>query len=248
VDPRLERSLLEAEEEHYWFRARRRIIGDVIRALPLPAGPQLLDVGCGGGRFLLDLAEIGDVAAVEPLPASFSVARSRGVGRVLEADIHSLPFETESFDVVTCLDVIEHVKDDVGGFAAMRRVTRPAGHLVVTVPAYQWLWSDHDRLNHHFRRYNRRTLVRAAVAGGWRPLRWTYFNALLLLPATLYRLVQATPLGRRFAEERVLVETPPLVNRLLEQPLNVEARLLRAGVRIPAGLSLLGVFRRDGDA
>jgi SAM-dependent methyltransferase len=245
MDPRLERSLLEAEEDHYWFRARRRILGDEIRSLPLPARPRILDVGCGGGRFLVDLAEIGDVSAVEPLPTSFEVARGRGVADVRQAGIHDLPFEPHSFDVVTCLDVIEHVRDDIAGFGAMLAMARPGGHLVVTVPAYNWLWSDHDRINHHFRRYDRRQLLRTAVAGGWRPVRTSYFNAFLLPPAIAVRSIERAR-TQRVADERVLVQTPRRISRLLEQPLKLEAAVLRGGRRIPAGLSLLGIFRRDG--
>jgi SAM-dependent methyltransferase len=244
MDPSLERSLLEAEDSHYWFRARRRILGDVIRSLPLPASPRILDVGCGGGRFLIDLAQVGVVSAIEPLPASFEVAQARGVADVRRNGIDDIPFEPHAFDLITCLDVVEHIEDDVGAFRAMREMARPGAHLAVTVPAYQWLWSDHDRINHHFRRYNRRSLDASGVAGGWQPVRWTYFNASLLPPAVLVRSIERAR-HRRVASERVLVHTPPLANRLLHQPLRVEAALLRAGVRLPAGLSLLAVFRNE---
>ena len=244
MDPSLERSLLEEEETHYWFRARRRILGDLIQTLPMPPDPRILDVGCGGGRFLEDLARIGQVAAIEPLPLSYATASARGAADVRQAGIEAIPFERGSFDLVTCLDVIEHVADDVAGFRAMREVARPGAHLIVTVPAYNWLWSDHDRKNHHFRRYNRRSLLASAQAGGWTPGRWTYFNALLLPPAIAVRSIERTR-KRRVADERVLVKTPPLVNRLLLQPLKGEAALLRAGARIPAGLSLLAVFSRS---
>lgn len=246
MDPSLERLLLEAEESHYWFRARRRILGDVIRSLPLPASPRILDVGCGGGRFLLDLAQVGVVSAIEPLPASYEVAQARGVADVRRVGIDAIPFEPHSFDLLTCLDVVEHISDDIAAFRAMRDMARPGGHLVVTVPAYNWLWSDHDRINHHFRRYNRRSLAATAAKGGWQPVRWTYFNASLLPPAIVVRSIERAR-RQRVASERVLVRTPPLANRLLHQPLRVEAALLRAGVRLPAGLSLLGVFRTDAE-
>jgi SAM-dependent methyltransferase len=244
VDPRLEESLLRAEEEHYWFRGRRRTLRRLIGDLPLPPEPEILDVGCGGGRFLLDLAAVGRVSGTEPSPMSFEVARRRGVGEVIQAPIEALPFEPDSFDLLTCLDVIEHVEDDVGGFSAMLRVARPGALLVVTVPAYPWLWSEHDVLNHHFRRYRRRTLVAAAEQAGWQLVQSTYFNFLLLAPAAVYRLLESIGADRlRPASRAVLTETPRLLSRALEQPLRLEATLMAAGVRIPAGLSLLGVFR-----
>jgi SAM-dependent methyltransferase len=249
MDPALERQLLAVEEEHYWFRGRRRIIDETVRSLPLPPIPALLDAGCGGGSTLVDLARIGQVSAIEPSLPSYEKARSRRIGSVLQASLEEMPFSEASFDLATCLDVIEHVRDDVAGLATLRRVVRPGGFLVVTVPAYRWLWSEHDRVNHHYRRYDWGSLSGAAEAAGWTPLRSTYFNSLLLPVAAAYRLVER--LGtRRLADTstKVLTSTPPWLNRALELPLAVEARLLSAGVRIPAGLSLLGVFRSDRPA
>jgi SAM-dependent methyltransferase len=246
VDPAYERQFLAAEEDHYWFRARRRIIDDTIRSLPLPEDPVLLDAGCGGGRSLVELARIGRVSAIEPSPVAYEKASGRGIGRVLRARMEDMPFPERSFDAITCLDVIEHVEDDASGLAALRRVARPGGFLVVTVPAYSWLWSEHDRINHHYRRYDRRSLTRVATAAGWRPLRWSYFNSLLLPAAAVYRLLErlgAKRLSR--TSTKVLTSTPPVLNRALELPLVVEAALMRAGLRIPAGLSLLAVFGAD---
>ena len=244
VDADLELLLLAAEERHYWFRGRRLILDQEVRSLPLPPRPRLLDVGCGGGRFLEDLARIGEVSAVEPSATSLAVARARGVADLHQAPVEALPFPESSFDAITCLDVIEHVSDDVAGFAAMRRVARPGGFLVVTVPAYAWLWGEHDRVNHHHRRYSRRTLLERATRAGWAPIRTSYFNAALLLPAAAYRLVErlGVPVLSRASTE-ILTAPRPSLNRLLEQPLRLEARLLRAGWRLPFGLSLLGLFR-----
>jgi SAM-dependent methyltransferase len=247
VDPALERQLLAAEEDHYWFRARRRIVDDVLRSLPLPSRPELLDAGCGGGRNLVEFARIGRVSAIEPSEPAYEKALARGVGRVVRARIEEMPFAEGSFDVVTCLDVIEHVRDDAAGLATLRRVTRPGGFLVVTVPAYSWLWSEHDRVNHHYRRYNRRSLARVATGAGWRLRRWSYFNSLLLPAAAAYRAIERLGIRRLSrTSARVLTATPARLDRALGPPLAVEARLMRAGVRIPAGLSLLAVFEAPG--
>ena len=245
MNPDLEKSLLKAEEDHYWFRGRRRILWRLISGLPLSSEAEILDVGCGGGRFLIDLASFGAVTATEPSTASFEVARRRGVGEVIQAPIEALDFDGKRFDLITCLDVIEHVQDDVAGFEAMLGTSRPGAFLVVTVPAYRWLWSDHDLLNHHYRRYTHRSLVAAAERAGWQAVRTTYFNALLLPAAAAYRLLDSHGVHRlRPASRTVLTSTPKPLSRLLEQPLGLEARLLARGVRIPAGLSLLAVLRK----
>lgn len=247
MDPRLERQLLAAEEEHYWFRGRRRILDDLLRELPLGDRPALLDAGCGGGRTLVDLARLGEATGLEPSAPSFEKASARGVARVVKATLEEMPFADASFDVVTCLDVIEHVRDDTAAFQALRRVTRPGGYLVVMVPAYSWLWSEHDRVNHHFRRYDERSLLSVAATAGWRPLRSTYFNSLLLPAAAAYRLLERSGVTRlRRTSTKVLTFTPRWLSRLLERPFDAEARWLRKGHRIPAGLSLLAVLQAPG--
>jgi SAM-dependent methyltransferase len=140
--------------------------------------------------------------------------------------------------------VIEHTPDDVRTLTELRRVTRPGGSLVVTVPAYPALWSRHDEVNHHFRRYTRRALRSAAAAAGWRVEYETHFNGVYLLPAALVRLaLRVRPDVQRRSE---LALTPASFDRLLELPLRVEAALIARGVRLPAGLSLLAVLRAPG--
>ena len=116
-----------------------------------------------------------------------------------------------------------------------------AGVLLITVPAYPRLWSSHDELNRHCRRYTRPELLGRAVEAGWRPLRTTHFNALLLPVAAAWRLAERLRPGQAPPTSE-LVRTPAALNWLLEQPLRAEAALLRSGRRIPAGLSLVGVF------
>jgi hypothetical protein len=121
-------------------------------------------------------------------------------------------------------------------------VTAPGGHLVVTVPAYPALWSQHDVVNGHHRRYVRRTLLDAATAAGWRRLRDTHFNTFFLAPAAFVRVALRSQGERQRRSELAL--TPRSLDPMLELPLRAEAALLRRGVRLPAGLSLLAVFER----
>jgi hypothetical protein len=138
--------------------------------------------------------------------------------------------------------VIEHLEDDVGAMRELRRIVAPGGALLVTVPAYQWLWSGHDVINHHFRRYTRSSMQRAAEQAGWHQVRTTYFNSLLLPVAILLRVLDRV--NTRTTESSLDLWVPPEpLNRLLELPLSLEAKLIHRGGRIPAGLSLLAVFR-----
>jgi SAM-dependent methyltransferase len=153
-----------------------------------------------------------------------------------------LPFEDDSFDLAASLDVIEHLEDDLGALRELRRVVAPGGALLITVPAYPWLWSGHDEVNHHHRRYTRRSLRRVAEQAGWKQVRTTYFNSLLLPVAILLRVLDR--LSRKTTESSLDLWVPPQpMNWLLERPLALEAQLIARGGRIPAGLSLLAVFR-----
>ncbi len=231
-----------AEDRHWWYRGRRNVLDVALCRLALPERARILDAGCGSGRNMVELARYGEVTGVELSATSVAVARGRGVGEVVEGSVLEMPFAEDSFELAVSLDVIEHLEDDEAALKELRRVVSPGGALLVTVPAYQGLWSRHDEINHHHRRYSRRALVDAAAAAGWSCERTTHFNSLLLPVAIALRAVQ--PLNRSGRESSLDLWIPPApLNWLLEQPLNLEAALIGRGVRIPAGLSLLALFR-----
>jgi SAM-dependent methyltransferase len=164
------------------------------------------------------------------------------VGEVVEGSVLEIPFAADSFDLAVTLDVIEHLEDDLGALRELRRTVAPGGSLLVTVPAYPWLWSGHDEINHHYRRYTRRSLQHVAEQAGWEQVRTTYFNSLLLPAAIILRVLDR--LSTKTTESSLDLWVPPApLNWLLERPLAFEAGLITRGGRIPAGLSLLAVFR-----
>ncbi len=229
------------DEHHWWYRGRRRLINAMLDRLELPADARILDAGCGSGRTLDDLALRGSVSGLDLSVSAVAAARARGhtdtdVGRVEE-----LPWDDATFDLVVSLDVIEHTADDRVTLRELRRVTRPGGFALITVPAYQMLFSAHDVVNHHYRRYTRPALVTAATEAGWRIEQTTYFNAVLLPPAAIVRLAQRR--RREQPKSRSDFEmTPPWLSGLLELPMRGEAAWVRSGRRLPAGLSLLALL------
>jgi SAM-dependent methyltransferase len=232
----------QAEDRHWWYRGRRKVIERVVEDLRVPARARILDAGCGSGRNMVELARHGTVTGVELADASVSLARERGAGEVIAGSVLEMPFEADSFDLAASLDVIEHLEDDLTALRELRRVVAPGGSLLITVPAYQWLWSGHDEINHHFRRYTRRALQRAGEEAGWQQVRTTYFNSLLLPAAILLRVLDR--FSRKTTESSLDLWVPPEpLNWLLERPLQLESALIGRGGRIPAGLSLLAVFR-----
>jgi SAM-dependent methyltransferase len=231
-----------AEDRHWWYRGRRTVLERGIADLPVPPAARILDAGCGSGRNMVELANHGAVTGVELSDTSVGLARERNTGEVVEGSVLEMPFEDASFDLAVSLDVIEHLEDDLGALRELRRVVAPAGSLLVTVPAYPWLWSGHDEINHHHRRYTRGSLLGVAERAGWECTRTTYFNSLLLPAAIVLRVLDR--FNRKTTESSLdlWVPTEPL-NWLLERPLALEAALIGRGGRIPAGLSLLAVFR-----
>ena len=232
-------AILAGDEHHWWYRGRRRVLHAELDRLALSPDAQILDAGCGSGRMLDELRPLGHVSGIDANADAVAATRRRGhVAR--RCEIERMPFSDASFDLVTCLDVIEHTPDDRRTLRELRRVTRPGGILIATVPAYQALWSAHDVVNGHYRRYRVSELRVAAQDAGWYHLRDSYFNSLLLGPAALVRLTRRRP--RTASARSELDLTPGWLDGVLEWPLRLEAAALRGGARLPFGLSLLAVF------
>ncbi len=243
MDDGLERWTFDAEERHWWYRGRRRVLAAVLDGLALAPGTRILDAGCGSGRNMVDLARRGTVAGVELASSSLEVARARGVGDVRGGSLEEpLPFADGVFDLAVALDVLEHLGDDALAFTELARVVSPGGRLVVTVPQYAWLWGEHDIVSHHHRRYTRPLLVARAARAGWSAERLTAFNTTLLPAIAAARLVQRVRRNAQPADD--LARTPQgAVNAALERVLAAEAAWIARGRDLPAGVSLLAVLR-----
>lgn len=248
------REQFELEDEHWWFSGRRAVIWSLLRRTGVGNGlaePQptlrVLDAGCGTGRNLIEFGRLGDARGVDASPDAVQLCLRRGIESVSVGRLESLPFPDGSFDLIFATDVIEHVDDDRAALSEMRRVCAPGGLLLATVPAYRWLWSEHDEANHHFRRYTLRRLRPRLRATGWEPLEWSYFNSTLLAPIAAFRLAaRARPARANGRPDADLKPTPAAVNWLLEQPMRLEAALIARGAHLPAGVSIGVVCRAAG--
>lgn len=239
MDLELEQETHDLEESHWWYRERRRMIAGVLERTALPAQARILDAGCGSGRNMELLARFGAPTGVEPAQQSVEMARARGVGPVVQGSLDArLPFGSDSFDLVVCLDVLEHIADDRAALGELRRVTAADGRLLVTVPAHRWLWGAHDDLSGHQRRYTRASLLSVAAAAGWRPLWVTGFNAALLGPIAVARAADRA-IGRLRPARSDLGRTPRSLDRVLGTVLGTEARIIGSGRSLPFGVSIV---------
>jgi len=230
VDSELYDRFFDTEDRHWWFVGRRRLVTDMLRRVGVRG--RILDLGCGTGGVLQHLGEFGTAIGLDPAPEASQYCRRRELAMVVGSGME-LPFGDASFDAVVALDVIEHVPDDVSLLREARRVLRPNGALLVTVPALPWLWSAHDEVNHHYRRYTRATLQQSLVAGGFRSRRMSYYNG-ILLPLAIARKV-ANRVGG--SDEHHLEDLPAPLNATLRGVLGLEGRLLgRHDLRFGASL------------
>ena len=231
----------DMEDRHWWFRSRRRVLWALLERAEIGPSPRILDAGCGTGRNLAEFGRLGPAEGVDISPQAVEFCRQRGLQGVREAVIEDLPFEDARFDLILATDVIEHLPEDVRALGELRRVAAPEARLVVTVPAYNWLWSEHDRSYHHYRRYTRPVLRERMRAGGWEPAIDTYFYSSLLAPVAAVRLLQRLRMNGNGRPD--LKKSPGALDRWLELPVRGEANLIQRGISLPAGVSLGMVCR-----
>lgn len=228
-----------AEEHHPWFVARRAMVAGLVDRVRRPGPARILDVGCGTGRTLSALARDGDDPVGVDLLADHAHADGGPTG-VSRADARELPFPDDTADIVLALDVLEHVVEDGVAAAELVRVARPAGHIVVTVPAHPWLWSYRDDDAGHVRRYRRAEIVDLLSGAGARVEQVAWFAGATLPLLALLRVV-----GRHSRRMRDVEERPSggVAVRALSAVLHAEARGVVDGGGPPVGSSLVVVAR-----
>jgi SAM-dependent methyltransferase len=230
------------ELSHWWFRGRRRVLVDLLGEVagPRAGSLRILDYGCGTGGNTQAYASLGIVFGVEPDAAAVKLASERGGACYCRASGTKLPFREAAFDAVVASDVLEHIDDDSSAVAEITRVLRPGGSAVISVPAHQWLFSEHDAALHHFRRYSKAVLRDVLERGGLRIRRLSYWNAALFPVVCLRRLLPRRHSGSPRSDTR---PTPWLLNETLTALLAAEATILRY-TPLPWGVSLIGVAER----
>jgi SAM-dependent methyltransferase len=239
MDPALYHEMSTIQEKHWWYRARRKILSDIIADLQLPETPRILEAGCGPGGNLAMLAQFGEVCAIEPYAPACALAKAKYVGQVEQAGLPgALPF-AGTFDLICAFDVIEHIEQDKEALISLRAALAPSGRLILTVPAYQWMWSAHDVRNHHVRRYTRPQLRRVLEAAGFTVERASHFNSFLFPLIAGVRLAQRS-LSKSGSSSETIPANP--VNTALEALFASERHLLRH-MNLPFGVSILLVAR-----
>jgi len=234
-------ALYEHEKAHWWYRVRRKLVARLVANVTKEIDrPFLLDVGCGTGGLLQELASKCNAAGVDMSSQAVQYCKERGLKDVVLGDVTKLPIKSNTQDVVLALDVLEHVEHDVQGATELHRVLRSGGTAIVFVPALQVLWGSTDEVSHHKRRYTRKMLLEVLEKSGFTVERISYFNTFLFLPILFFRLLARYTGIELFDEYRPGVGR---LNGLLYRIFLAEINLLKY-IHYPVGVSIMAVCKK----
>lgn len=246
----MDRKFLDAyykmEREHWWFQVREKIILDQIKSTIFKnESLDILNIGAATGRSSEILQSFGEVQSLEYDEPSYVFCRDVLKMSIDKGSITELPYTNESFDCVCAFDVVEHVEDHEKAVSELFRVCKPGGKIFITVPAFMSLWSNHDVVNHHVRRYQKKQLLDLFKPFGGRLIRSSYFNFFLFCPIYIFRLAQ-----RMFAKKRMeeikpdndMIESS-FINAVFKTIFSFERALLKK-INFPFGVSILLVWQK----
>jgi SAM-dependent methyltransferase len=240
------------ERNHWWFKARMDILRSLIKFHIATISDQkisILNSGIATGATSQMLNEFGLVTSLEYDSNCCQFIREHVGLDVIEGSLTALPFENESFDLVCAFDVLEHIENHDQAVKEMQRVLKPGGHLYVTVPAYQFLWSEHDVINHHFRRYTRTNLTQL-FQNNTRliKVRTSYFNTFLFLPAFIARMISnifgAFIKSKKVKSDFERFKPNSLSNRFFENIFSSELHCFKLKFNFPFGVSLYSIYKK----
>jgi len=231
------------EEGHWWFRGKRLLLEALLARAGVSTG-RMLDVGCGTGGILRALAARGEVIGIDYAELGLRYCRTKGLRDVLRASALALPFRSGVFDLCVLMDVLEHVDEEALLLSEVRRVLRPGGVAILSVPAFQALWSPHDEVFEHRRRYRRKELVARVRESGLHVDWASYTNFFVFPPALAWRTLRR---WTNVASERRtdFFPLPGVINSALVAAYRAEAALIRR-LPLPFGVSVACVATAPG--
>jgi len=231
--------MAEQDASHWWYVARRRILADLIeREIDLPASARILEVGCGTGHNFGMLGRFGRVDGLEIDDEARALASQRLGRPVGTAPLPELAgIEDGAYHLIALLDVLEHVEQDHEALAGIKRKLAPNGRILLTVPANEWMWSAHDEVHHHHRRYSKNSLKRVVAEAGLKVETLSHFNSLLFPLAAALR-VAGKLTGKKDSDDKL---PPAPINSLFTSVFGLERHLV-GRVPLPVGVSLVAIL------
>jgi len=247
MDPQFYREYYTLERNHWWFKARLRILESIVKQkiAKTDAKLKILNVGVATGATSEMLSNFGEVTSSEYDKDCCDFLLEKTGIEAVNASLTELPFADNSFDLICAFDVIEHIEDDALAVAEMHRVLKPGGHYFVTVPAFQFLWSNHDVVNHHFRRYTKPQLNQLFTDKQFQLADSSYFNFWLFFPIAAVRFLLNLLPKKKGTEtsgsDNEVLSSSGILNKLMFSIFHSEKALLKTGIRFPFGVSIFSL-------
>ncbi len=244
MDVNYELKYHKLEEKNWWFISRRSLITQLIKKNGIHKSDKILEVGCAGGPLIKILAAEGysNITGIDLSENAIELCKKRGIENAMVMDAAKTLFKDNEFDLLIASDILEHIEDDHSALAEWKRILKPNGILIVFVPAFSFLWSNHDVINHHFRRYSKGMLKGDIEKANLTINTLSFWNFSLFLPVCLLRLIQNKQKNTVVTNDH-LYELNPFINKMLIYLLKVENFLLRF-IRFPFGVSVFAVCKK----
>lgn len=241
------------ERKHWWFRARLELLENLLQRDILPHlhdnhKTAILNAGVATGATTTMLEQHGQVTSLEYDEDCCRFLRESLAMEVTNASLTALPFEDNSFDLVCAFDVIEHIKDHELAMQEIARVLRPNGRVFLTVPAFNFLWGEHDEINHHERRYTQKMLVEVIQQSGIKVERKSYFNFFLFFPIFVVRMLLKLRPKKKAGEHKSDFETfkaGGIINKILYKLFKFEDVFLKIKLNFPVGVSVFAIGHKQ---
>lgn len=230
------------ENTYWWFIARNKIIKKLIdKTCNLNKGDQVLDVGVGTGGFASHISEDFDVIGLDTSKTALEYCEKRGLKNLYNMTLDQFPKDDWNIKAVTMLDVVEHIEDDLAVVKEVYELLPKGGSFIAAVPAYQWLWSRHDEIHMHYRRYTGARFKKLLKDAGFSVKYSSYYNHFLFLPAVAKRFVDKIFSTKK--DDAPVDEVSPMMNSLFTKIFSFESKLMPA-IKFPFGISYVAIAEK----
>jgi SAM-dependent methyltransferase len=247
MDKELYNKHYEAERKVWWFIGRRYLISkNIFRIWKSGSKPKILDFGCGTGGMLDELKDVAETYGCDTEQLAVEFCQKRGLKNITKLENNNIPYENNFFDVITAMDVLEHIDDDKRAMSELKRILKSSGKLLITVPAFMFLWTTRDERLHHFRRYTKNELKSKLSSSGFKINKCSYMHSFYFLPLLLIYKIKKL-FGKKDNAADIKTDfsyVPGPVNKILTGMLILEAFWLKY-LNMPFGVSLFCIAEKE---
>jgi ubiquinone/menaquinone biosynthesis C-methylase UbiE len=229
-------------QESWWYEGRRDLYKIFVKKIKLNKNPKILDIGCGTGDNIILLSKFGECYGIDFSNKAVKYCKEKGLKKVYIADALDTKFKSNNFDLVTAFDVMEHIKNDKGFIREIKRILKPSGYAIISVPAFDFLWNENDKLSQHNKRYTKRS-IKKLVDKDFDIVKISYWNSTIFFPVMLYCFYERFKKSKKRTNN--LNKIPKFMDKILRYVIKIE-NILVEKANMPFGVSLFLIIRKKG--